>query len=153
MALAAGVTARVVAADGGPPAAQGRLGTQTHQPASPGATASVTAMPATSAAAEPGSAAGPGRLTGTWTGTYVCPQGRTGLRLILTAAADGTLAATFDFYPVDGEAGVRSGSFTLTGTYSAQGLELRPDRWISQPPDYAMVGLIATPPGRNDTPH
>ena len=65
-------------------------------------------MPATSAA-EPGSAAGRAASPAPGPGP-TSPQGRTGLRLILTAAADGTLAATFDFYPVDGEAGVPSGS-------------------------------------------
>ena len=59
----------------------------------------------------------PARLTGTWTGTYFCPQGWTGLRLVLKAASNGTLAATFDFYPIDGDPGVPSGSFTLTGSY------------------------------------
>ena len=41
----------------------------------------------------------------------------------------------------------------MTGTYSAVGLDLTPDYWISQPPGYSMVGLNAGPPAqrRHDT--
>jgi Protein kinase domain len=148
--LAAGVTAGVVIGGGQHPAAQGAPRAQTHPPASPTATASAKAPPA-SPDAGPGSALSPARLTGTWTGTYFCPQGWTGLRLVLKAASNGTLAATFDFYPSNGHSGVPSGSFTLTGSYSAQGFRLRPGHWISEPPDYLMVGLKALAPGNNDT--
>jgi len=147
VALAAGVSAGVVIADGGRP---GAPRTQTHPAVSPTATASAKASPA-SPAAGPRSALSPARLTGTWTGTYLCPQGRTGLRLVLRAASNGALAATFDFYPVDGNPGVPSGSFTLTGSYSAQGFRLRPGHWISKPPDYLMVSLTGPAPGKNDT--
>ena len=37
-------------------------------------------------------------LTGTWTGSYICSQGLTGLRLVVRAAPDGTLTGTFSFY-------------------------------------------------------
>ena len=150
VALAAGVTAGVVIADGGHPAAQSPPRTQTHPPASPTATASAKRPPA-SPAAGPAPALSPARLTGTWTGTYFCPQGWTGLRLVLKAASNGTLAATFDFYPIDGDPGVPSGSFTLTGSYSARGFRLRPGHWISEPPNYLMVSLTAPAPGNNDT--
>src|SRR5262249_7642096 len=92
-----------------------------------------------------------GRLTGTWTGSYTCGQGKTGLRLVIHPAPDGTLTATFDFYAVPGNPGIPSGSFTMTGTYSAAGLDLMPDYWISQPPGYSMVGLNAGPPAKADT--
>ncbi len=149
-ALAAGVTAGVVIADGGHPAAQSPPRTQTNPPASPTATASAKTPPAAPAAG-PGPALSPARLTGTWTGTYFCPQGWTGLRLVLKAASNGALAATFDFYPIDGNPGVPSGSFTLTGSYSARGFRLRPRHWISEPPNYLMVSLTAPAPGNNDT--
>lgn len=44
-----------------------------------------------------------------------------------------------------------SGSFTLTGSYSARGFRLRPGHWISEPPNYLMVSLTAPAPGNNDT--
>ena len=149
-ALAAGVTAGILIADGEHPAAQGTPTTKTHPPVSPTATASATGQPA-SHAAGPGSALSPGRLTGTWTGAYFCPQGWTGLRLILKAASNGALTAIFDFYPIDGNSGAPSGSFTLTGSYSAQGLRLTPGHWISEPPDYLMVSLTAPAPGDDGT--
>ena len=95
----------------------------------------------------------PGSLTGTWTGSYTCPQGqgKTGLRLVIHAAPDGTLTATVDFYAIPGNPGVPSGSFTMTGTYSTAGLDLRPGHWISRPPGYSMVSLNAGPPAKGDT--
>jgi eukaryotic-like serine/threonine-protein kinase len=145
VALAAAVTARAVIADSEHPATQGAPKTQTQPPASPTATTSAKAPPASPAALSPA------RLTGTWTGTYFCPQGLTGLRLVLLAASDGALAATFDFYPLHGDSDVPTGSFTLTGSYSARGLRLRPGHWISEPPNYLMVSLSAPAPGNNDT--
>jgi Zn-dependent protease with chaperone function len=93
----------------------------------------------------------PGSVTGTWTGSYTCAQGKTGLRLVIHAAPDGTLTATFDFYAVPGNPGVPSGSFTMTGIYSAaMGLNLVPGHWISQPPGYSMVSLSAGPLAKGD---
>jgi hypothetical protein len=112
--------------------------------ASPTATATAThtakASP-TARATRKGSGLRPARLTGTWTGTYVCPQGQTGLRLALKATASGSLTATFSFYPTASNVSVPSGSFALTGSYSAKGFQLSPDHWISKPQNYSMVGL------------
>jgi hypothetical protein len=112
--------------------------------ASPSATATAThkakASP-TVRATKKGSGLHPARLTGTWTGSYVCPQGQTGLRLALKAASGGGLTATFSFYPTGGNVSVPSGSFALTGSYSAAGFQLTPDHWISKPQNYSMVGL------------
>jgi eukaryotic-like serine/threonine-protein kinase len=88
--------------------------------------------------------AAPG-LAGTWTGTYVCSQGKTGLRLAIQAAAGGTLTATFNFYAVPANPGVRSGSFTMTGTDSHAGVNLTHGHWISEPAGYMMVDLSAPP--------
>src|SRR5580692_1723672 len=52
-------------------------------------------------------------LAGTWTGTYVCSQGETGLRLAIRAASGGALTATFNFYAVPANPHVQSGGFTL----------------------------------------
>jgi Zn-dependent protease with chaperone function len=80
-------------------------------------------------------------LSGTWTGAYYCNQGETGLRLIMQASSDGQVNATFNFYPLPGNPDVPSGSFVMTGSYSADGVVLTPDHWISEPPGYEMVGL------------
>jgi hypothetical protein len=90
-------------------------------------------------------------LTGTWTGSYTCSQGLTGLRLVVRAARDGTLAGTFSFYALPANPRVPSGEGTITGTYSATRTDIRPDRWIKQPPGYVLVGLIAGPPADDGT--
>jgi len=90
-------------------------------------------------------------LTGTWTGSYICSQGLTGLRLVVRAAPDGTLTGTFSFYALPANPGVPSGEGTITGTYSATKTDIRPGHWIKQPPGYVLVGLAAGPPADNGT--
>jgi eukaryotic-like serine/threonine-protein kinase len=84
-------------------------------------------------------------LAGTWTGTYVCSQGQTGLRLAIQTAAGGTLTATFNFYAVPANPGVPSGSFTMTGTSSRAGVHLTHGHWIKEPAGYMMIDLSAPP--------
>jgi serine/threonine protein kinase len=118
-----------------------RPGTQT---ASPTATATAAHSAKASPAPHPtkrGSGLRPASLTGTWTGSYFCPQGQTGLRLTLKATASGGLTATFSFYPTSTNVSVPAGSFALTGSYTAKGFQLTPDHWISKPQNYSMVGL------------
>jgi hypothetical protein len=93
----------------------------------------------------------PSALTGTWTGSYACAQGETGLRLVIQAAPGGTVTATFNFFALPSNPGVPSGSFTMTGTYSSAGVNLKHDRWISQPPGYEMVDLSADLPSQGGT--
>jgi hypothetical protein len=128
-----------------------RPGTQSPSP-------SATATASNSAKATPsphatkrGSGLRPASLTGTWTGSYFCPQGQTGLRLTLKATSGGGLSATFSFYPTATNVSVPSGSFALTGSYSAKGFQLTPDHWISKPQNYSMVGLTGGAPASNDT--
>jgi eukaryotic-like serine/threonine-protein kinase len=90
-------------------------------------------------------------LTGTWTGSYICSQGLTGLRLVVRAARDGTLTGTFSFYALPANPRVPSGEGTITGTYSATSTDIRPGHWIRQPPGYVLVGLTAGPPADNGT--
>jgi hypothetical protein len=151
-------TAWFFSANGGHTAAPGEL-KRAHAQAtasrsvSPAASASAATSATSDATAAPtsspvvrGSGHSPARLTGTWTGTYFCSQGWTGVRLVLKATASGRLTATAYFYAISGNPGVPSGSFALTGSYSADGFQLTPAHWISEPPDYVMVGLIATTP-------
>jgi len=118
-----------------------RPGTQSPSP-SAAATASNSAKATPSPhATKRGSGLHPASLTGTWTGSYFCPQGQTGLRLTLKATSGGGLSATFSFYPTATNVSVPSGSFALTGSYTARGFQLTPDHWISKPQNYSMVGL------------
>lgn len=91
------------------------------------------------------------KLTGTWVGTYLCRQGKTGLRLTVNASTDGTLAAIFSFYAVPDNPGVSSGKFTMTGRYTATGETFTMGHWVSQPPGYLMVSLNASPPADSGT--
>jgi Zn-dependent protease with chaperone function len=82
-------------------------------------------------------------VAGTWTGTYTCRQGVTGLQLVITGTGAGSLTATFSFYPVAGNPGVATGSFAMSGTQSGSAISLRPDHWINRPAGYIMSGLSA----------
>lgn len=126
-------------------------GTATASPTTTAtSTPSAKASP-TAPATKRGSGLRPASLTGTWTGTYFCPQGWTGLRLVLKATSSGSLTATFSFYATKSNVSVPSGSFALAGSYSAKGFQLTPDHWITMPAGYSMVGMTAGPPGKGDT--
>jgi hypothetical protein len=89
-------------------------------------------------------------LTGTWTGSYICSQGDTGLRLVIRVQGQ-ALTGTFSFYPLARNPGVPSGEYTLTGTDSATRTVLKAGRWITRPSGYELVGLTAGPPADNGT--
>ncbi|WP_199547201.1 serine/threonine-protein kinase [Streptomyces sp. N35] len=84
----------------------------------------------------------PSPVTGEWRGTYTCNQGKTGLTLTMSEDS-GSVAATFDFYAVDTNPGVPSGTFAMKGTFSGTRLVLHGDHWIQQPEGYLMAGLAA----------
>jgi hypothetical protein len=88
-------------------------------------------------------------FVGTWTGTYTCTQGVTGLRLVIRKAGSEHLKAIFNFYPVPSNQGVPSGSFAMRGSYSSKGVVLRQKYWINQPQGYVMVNLSAPLPVSN----
>lgn len=83
-------------------------------------------------------------LTGTWTGTYTCSQGLTGLTLVMTGSIFGAVVATFDFYAVPENPDIPSGRFAMGGAYTFAG-EVRLDAdesdWIEQPSGYRTVDL------------
>ena len=83
-------------------------------------------------------------VAGTWTGTYTCRQGVTGLKLVISSPRPGSLTATFSFYPVAANPGAAAGSFAMTGTQSGSAISLRPEHWINQPAGYIMSGLSGT---------
>lgn len=82
-----------------------------------------------------------------WRGFYECAQGRTAVQLTIDIEPTGATTAIFDFGPHADNPGVPPGSFRLSGTSREQGktiaFQLEPDRWISQPPAYEMVGVAA----------
>lgn len=88
----------------------------------------------------------PGAAHSVWRGLYQCAQGETAVQLTLDIVGD-QVSAIFDFGPFPGNKGVPPGSYRLRGTARERGetfeIELEPDKWISQPEGYMMVGLIA----------
>ncbi len=92
-------------------------------------------------------------FSGSWTGTYTCAQGLTGIDIMFDAPANGEITAVFSFYAVASNPGVPSGRFRVVGTAPGPGdrqLTLFPDAWIQRPTGYAMVGvdLQLTPDGK-----
>lgn len=87
--------------------------------------------------------AAPAAIAGTWTGSYVCLQGRTGMTLTVEEPEAGRVRATFHFYADPSNPGVPTGCFSQTGRFdpATRNLRLAGGRWIVRPRDYEMVGL------------
>lgn len=83
-------------------------------------------------------------VSGVWVGSYVCTQGKTGLRLVLTATSSDRVEGRFEFFALDENPGVPSGSFRVTGSLSGSTLTLKPNGWISRPPGYLEVALAGS---------
>jgi hypothetical protein len=88
----------------------------------------------------------PSLAAGTWTGTYACSQGETGVHLAVRASSGDGLAGTFSFYAVPSNPSVPSGSYTMTGFIDPAGVFLFPGQWISQPPGWTMVNVAMNLP-------
>ena len=75
---------------------------------------------------------------GTWTGTYTCGQGLTGMTLDITQVGVDKVDADFEFYPV-GNPAVASGRGALQGTYTSGHLSLIWQDFTWNPADYIGV--------------
>ena len=80
-------------------------------------------------------------FAGTWSGTYICAQGVTGLTLFVDPRSGD---AVFSFYPLPENPDVAAGEFTMSGHFDAKSEQfvLVPGSWRERPPGYVMVGLI-----------
>lgn len=94
---------------------------------------------------------GASAAAGTWTGTYICAQGLTGLRLTVKPGAGDALRATFAFSAVPSNPSVPSGSYTMTGFIDPAGIFLDGSRWITQPSGYEMVNVVTNLPASHGT--
>lgn len=83
-----------------------------------------------------------GALEGVWEGTYICNQGKTGLRLIIKAAESGSVPAILEFFPTEDNKQAKSGSYAMRGSVVGGDLVFRAQRWIDQPGSYVMVDLV-----------
>lgn len=91
----------------------------------------------------PKPSAGSPTLAGTWTGEYVCGQGVTGGRAILTARSTTTYDGRVEFFALAENPGVPSGSFRVTANLdpASQAVTFVPGAWIKQPPGYTTIGF------------
>ncbi|NUT10677.1 MAG: protein kinase [Nonomuraea sp.] len=115
------------------------------------AAAEPTSTPASSTTPSPAPETSGISVAGTWTGTYMCNQGKTALELTITDAGSGELEATFAFKADPSNPDVPSGSFAMRGRLTGPVLELTGDRWIDQPGEYLMVDLKAAIEGDKPT--
>jgi hypothetical protein len=80
------------------------------------------------------------QLSGKWIGTYICPQGETGLLLEIKYQSN-SLFAIFNFYPVRSNPNIPSGSFSMSVSLEKNNLSLTPLEWIVKPSGYTMTGF------------
>lgn len=87
-------------------------------------------------------------LNGTWEGTYICRQGLTSLKLVITAKSSNDIDAVFNFFAHPSNPSVPSGSFRMKGSYTVSNsqntpalLNLKGTSWIKQPPGWITVDL------------
>lgn len=80
---------------------------------------------------------------GDWTGTYICMQGETSLRLTITPKIGGGVDALFHFGRLPSNPGVPEGCFLMTGTFDPPTgrLTLIPTRWLLHPYTFVTVEL------------
>ena len=86
------------------------------------------------------------RYAGEWTGKYVCAQGVTGMRLVVTATGAGGARAVAHFFAVPENPDVPEGCFSLTGLFDKPSgqFSLRRAHWIVRPRGYGMADLVGT---------
>jgi hypothetical protein len=77
-------------------------------------------------------------FSGKWEGTYHCSQ-----RVILDiSTTSSNMNAVFDFYPLKQTQQIKSGSFSLSGSFTEDGyFKLEPKSWINRPEGFNMVGM------------
>ena len=83
------------------------------------------------------------RYAGEWTGKYICGQGVTGMRLVVTATGAGGARAVAHFFAVPENPDVPEGCFSLTGLFDKMSgqFSLRHEHWIMRPRNYGMADL------------
>jgi len=88
-------------------------------------------------------------VEGSWSGSYTCPQGLTGVTLIIEKTGDRTnLSARFCFCAIPENPTLPTGEFELDGSVAlgSGAVHFTPRRWIRQPtPTWYMIPLDLTP--------
>ena len=78
---------------------------------------------------------------GTWSGWYICGQGKTGLTLEIEHLPDNGLGGRFSFYALAENPGVPSGEFEIRVVPGLRYTFIEPIRWLRQPRGYHMVAM------------
>ncbi len=81
-------------------------------------------------------------LKGTWTGTYVAPQGQTKAKIVISKVSkDGYATGKFYFSATPTNPKVPSGSYTITGGYDKKTgkVTFAGDEWITRPSGYDIL--------------
>ena len=110
------------------------------------AASAQTPNPGVAVAPSPGAPVTPGvsaSIGGEWTGKYVCAQGVTGARLVLSE--DGS-RALFHFFALPENPAVAEGCFSMSGTFdpSSRSLSLKAGKWIVRPHNYVTANVSGT---------
>jgi len=102
------------------------------------ALAALTLVAATAADAQ----SAPPSMLGTWRGTYICLQGRTGLTLTIDRQTQGQFSGYFYFYPPPDNPALREGCYAVDGSVDLRGaVTVTAKDWITRPENYVTVGL------------
>jgi hypothetical protein len=98
----------------------------------------------------PAGVAAQGAITGTWQGSYECPQGPTGLTLIIEGDTPHALKGNFRFYPTPDNARAAQGDYEVAISFDPASLriEVQGTRWIDRPPGYEFANLRGVLQGR-----
>jgi hypothetical protein len=86
-------------------------------------------------------------------GYYNCPQGRASLivSVQLRTRSQTSEEAIVEFGPSSDNPNQPAGSFLASGPISDKVIELKPVRWIKQPPGHGMIGLSGASPDQGRT--
>ena len=82
-------------------------------------------------------------IEGTWSGSYVCPQGPTAVRLFLKSSGPQTVEGRYEFFNLPGQSNSAAGSFAVVGTVNFGQLTLKPGSWIVKPANYMSLNVSA----------
>ena len=79
---------------------------------------------------------------GTWRGSYVCLQGKTGLTLTIDSQSNDKFSGYFHFYPPTSNPVAREGCFSVNGRVDGSGrVTIDAESWITRPQGYVTVNL------------
>lgn len=83
-------------------------------------------------------------LEGTWTGTQLCGQIESAVRLQMVRNGANGVSAKYEFFNLPGQSNSEVGSFTSTGLLTLGQLTLTPSQWITKPATMSLPTVTAS---------